>query len=296
MARPFLKWAGGKGQLLNVINDNLPAHFDRYIEPFVGSGAVLFSILENRNVEGGVFINDINTDLVHTYESIRDHCEQMIDILSELQDQYLALDNMDDRAHMYYQIREAYNQRQADMIMHSCYFIFLNKTCFNGLYRVNARNLFNVPFAKPRNPRICDQENLRAVSQVLAQVIIRNQDYGQLLDEVREGSFVYLDPPYRPLNQTSAFTSYSAAGFGDEEQRELKLFCDAIHARGAYFMLSNSDPKNEAPDDEFFDELYADYQITRVPAKRFINSKASGRGEINELLITNYQNDAVLLF
>lgn len=294
MARPFLKWAGGKGQLLNVINDALPLHFDRYIEPFVGSGAVMFNILENRNVLDGVFINDINTDLVHTYESIRDHCEQMVGILSRLQEQYLALDDMDERAQLFYQIREAYNQRQADVVTHSCYFIFLNKTCFNGLYRVNARNLFNVPFAKPRNPRICDQNNLRAVSQVLAHVVIRNQDYGRLLDEVHEGTFVYLDPPYRPLNQTSAFTSYSANGFGDNEQRELKLFCDAIHERRSFFMLSNSDPKNENPDDNFFDELYADYHIQRIPAKRFINSRADGRGEINELLITNYQNGALL--
>lgn len=294
MARPFLKWAGGKGQLLNVIHDNLPARFDRYIEPFVGSGAVMFNILENRGVEGGVFVNDINTDLVHTYESIRDHCEQMIPILAGLQAQYRALENMEDRAQLYYRIREGYNRRDADVITQSCYFIFLNKTCFNGLYRVNARNLFNVPFAKPVNPPICDEENLRAVSQALTHVEIRNVDYASLLDEVREGTFVYLDPPYRPLNQTSAFTSYSAVGFGDNEQRQLKLFCDAVHARGAYFMLSNSDPRNENPDDDFFDALYADYRILRVPAKRFINAKASGRGAINELLITNYQDGAVL--
>lgn len=280
--------------MLGVINDALPEHFNRYIEPFAGSGAVMFNILENRNVENGVFINDINTDLVHTYESIRDHCDQMVEILSRLQEQYLALESMNDKSELYYQIRDAYNLRQADVITHSCYFIFLNKTCFNGLYRVNARNLFNVPFAKPRNPRICDRDNLIAVSRVLANVDIRNQEYARLLDEVHEGTFVYLDPPYRPLNQTSAFTSYSAAGFGDDEQRALKVFCDAIHERGAFFMLSNSDPRNEDPQDGFFDELYANYRIVRVPAKRFINSKADGRGEINELLITNYQNGALL--
>ena len=293
MARPFLKWAGGKGQLLGVISDALPAHFNRYIEPFVGSGAVLFNILENRDVEA-VYINDINTDLIHTYESIRDHCEEMIPILEGLQEQYRALEDMEAKAQMYYRIREAYNGREADVITQSCYFIFLNKTCFNGLYRVNARNLFNVPFAKPVNPPICDAENLRAVSAALAHVELRNHDYAQLIEEVQEGTFVYLDPPYRPLNTTSAFTSYSAAGFGDNEQRELKAFCDAVNERGAFFMLSNSDPRNENPDDDFFDALYDGYHIVRVPAKRFINSKASGRGEINELLITNYQNGAVL--
>ncbi len=293
MARPFLKWAGGKGQLLGVINESLPAHFNRYIEPFIGSGAVMFSILENRNVEE-VFINDINSDLVHTYESIRDNCEQMLGVLAQLHQQYMALPDMEDRARLYYEIRDAYNLREADQVTQSCYFIFLNKTCFNGLYRVNARNLFNVPFAKPLNPRIYDAENFRAVSRTLEHVTISNQNYQGLLDRIEPETFVYLDPPYRPLSETSAFTSYSADGFGDEQQRQLKLFCDAINERHAFFMLSNSDPKNSDPGDDFFDALYADYHIERVQAKRFINSRASGRGIISELLITNYRDGALL--
>lgn len=292
MARPFLKWAGGKGQLLGVIGENLPAAFNTYIEPFAGSGAVMFDILNRRNV-GHVIINDINSDLVNTYIVIRDNCEELIAELRELQERYLAEDE-ENRGVCFYEIRDLYNQRNAGNILQAGYFIFLNRTCFNGLYRVNARNLFNVPHGKYRNPKICDAENLRAVSEALRDVDVRNEDYELLRNDVTEGTFVYLDPPYKPISETSAFTSYIAGGFGDDEQIRLKHFCDFITEQGAFFMLSNSDPTFVDAKNLFFDDLYADYHIRRVAAKRAINANGNNRGEVNELLITNYENGAVL--
>ncbi len=292
MARPFLKWAGGKGQLLGVIGENLPAAFNTYIEPFAGSGAVMFDILNRRNV-GHVIINDINADLVNTYIVIRDNCEELIEVLTGLQERYLAADE-ENRGICFYEIRDLYNQRDAGNILQAGYFIFLNRTCFNGLYRVNARNLFNVPHGKYRNPKICDAENLRAVSEALRDVDVRNADYELLRNDVVEGCFVYLDPPYKPISDTSAFTSYIAGGFGDDEQIRLKHFCDFINEQGAFFMLSNSDPTFVDAENLFFDDLYADYHIRRVAAKRAINANGNNRGEVNELLITNYENGAVL--
>lgn len=294
MARPFIKWAGGKGQLLRVINNNLPAHFNRYIEPFVGSGAVLFDILNTRQDVEHLVINDINTDLINTYTSIRDNCAEMLAQLSILQDRYVTA-NEAERNHIYYEIRDAYNRREADPVTQSCYFIFLNRTCFNGLYRVNANNLYNVPHGRYANPKICDEDNLQQVSNALHNVEVRNGDYELLEDMIHPGCFVYLDPPYKPISETSTFNSYSAAKFDDNEQIRLKGFCDHINAQGAFFMLSNSDPASVNGENRFFDELYADYNIQRVLAKRNINANGNNRGAINELLITNYDNETLLL-
>lgn len=293
MVRPFIKWAGGKGQLLGVINDNLPAQFDTYIEPFVGSGAVLFSVLNNRQNAKHLIINDINTDLTNTYNCIKNNFAEMISPLSNLQDRYVKSCD-EKRNKMYYEIRDAYNRRDADPITQSCYFIFLNRTCFNGLYRVNAHNLFNVPHGRYANPTICDSDNLQQVAIALRNVEIRNGDYELLKDVIHAGSFVYLDPPYKPISETSTFNSYSAVKFDDKEQIRLKEFCDFINAEGAYFMLSNSDPASVDGNNLFFDELYADYNIQRVLAKRNINANGNNRGAINELLITNYHNEALL--
>jgi DNA adenine methylase len=189
---------------------------------------------------------------------------------------------------MYYAIRDEYNQRNVSKLRMAALFIFLNRTCFNGLYRVNSKNLFNVPFGKYVNPKICDSANLRQVSDVLRKVEMKNGDYADLIQYVNEGCFIYLDPPYKPISETSAFNSYCAGGFDDGEQIRLKEFCDAINEAGATFMLSNSDPSSVNPENDFFDKLYSAYNIRRVKAKRNINSKAEKRGEINELLITNY--------
>lgn len=293
MAKPFLKWAGGKTQLLSVITNNLPGEFNSYIEPFAGSGAVMFDIVSNRPGLESVIINDINTDLVNTYLNIKEHCEEMISILAVMQEEYNTA-TPETRDGLYYALREEYNGRTSSPVRMACLFIFLNRTCFNGLYRVNARNLFNVPHGKYKSPRICDAQNLRSVSSALEGVEVFNGDYDELRRFVRPGTFVYLDPPYKPISETSSFTSYSSVKFDDEEQTRLKRFCDYVNDQGAAFMLSNSDPRSTDPNNTFFDELYADYHIQRVPAKRLINANASGRGEVNELLITNYQNEALL--
>lgn len=287
MAKPFLKWAGGKTQLLAAITDNLPRAFTSYIEPFAGSGAVMFDIISTHPRLESVIINDINADLVNTYLNIQGHCEEMIPILAEMQDEYNNSD-AEARDAIYYAMRDEYNNREASPLRMACLFIFLNRTCFNGLYRVNAHNVFNVPHGRYRMPRICDAQNLRAVAAVLNDVAVFNGDYDGLRPYVRPGTFVYLDPPYKPISETSSFNSYSAVRFDDEEQGRLKLFCDFIDGEGASFMLSNSDPRSKDPGNTFFDDLYADYHIQRIPAKRLINANAAGRGEVNELLITNY--------
>lgn len=293
MVKPFLKWAGGKGQLLGIINENLPASFETYIEPFVGSGAVVFDLLSNKTDLKKAVINDINSDLVNTYTSIRDNCERLVQELYDLQENYLA-ENEDGRKTMFYDIRDKYNLREAKDVTLACYFIFLNRTCFNGLYRVNASNQFNVPHGKYKNPKICDKKNLFAVSEALQRVEIHNDDYEMLRDGVSEGCFVYLDPPYKPISETSAFNSYSAVKFDDDEQVRLKEFCDAVNDQGGYFMLSNSDPAAIDPNNRFFDDLYAAYRIQRIGAKRAINANGNSRGEVSELLITNYENESLL--
>lgn len=292
-AKPFLKWAGGKGQLLGEITNSSPAHFDTYIEPFVGSGAVLFDILSTRPSVQKAIINDINGDLINTYRTIRDNHLEMVKVLLELQTEYLSLDATG-RQEMFYSVRDRYNGRMEDNIHQACFFIFLNRTCFNGLYRVNSKNLFNVPHGKYKTPKICDPDNLTAVAEALKKVDIRNADYEALKGEITKECFIYLDPPYKPISETATFNSYSADKFDDDEQVRLKNFCDYINEQGAFFMLSNSDPTNTDENNRFFDELYKEYNIRRVRARRNINSNGSERGEINELLITNYPNGTLL--
>ena len=292
-AKPFLKWAGGKGQLLGEITNSSPAHFDTYIEPFVGSGAVLFDILSTRPSVQKAIINDINGDLINTYRTIRNNHLEMVKVLLELQTEYLSLDATG-RQEMFYSVRDRYNGRMEDNIHQACFFIFLNRTCFNGLYRVNSKNLFNVPHGKYKTPKICDPDNLTAVAEALKKVDIRNADYEALKGEITKDCFIYLDPPYKPISETSTFNSYSADKFDDDEQVRLKNFCDYINEQGALFMLSNSDPTNTDENNRFFDELYKEYNIRRVRARRNINSNGSERGEINELLITNYPNGTLL--
>lgn len=293
MAKPFLKWAGGKSQLLPKIKENLPATFVSYIEPFAGSGAVMFEIVSTFPDIETVIINDLNADLVNTYLCIKEHCEEMIPVLSALQEEYNNTP-VEARDAIFYSIRDEYNRRASSPVRMACLFIFLNRTCFNGLYRVNARNQYNVPHGKYKAPKICDSNNLRLVSRALNNVEVLCGDYEDLLQYVRPGTFVYLDPPYKPISETSSFNSYSSVKFDDDEQERLKRFCDSINEQGGFFMLSNSDPRSVDPRNTFFDDLYADYHIQRVPAKRLINANATGRGEVNELLITNYQNEALL--
>lgn len=289
--KPFVKWAGGKSQLLNEIRAKYPEKIDKYCEPFVGGGAVLFDVLANCHPKE-VLINDINAELVNTYMQIKNNVAELIILLSDMQESFWAKSDAD-RKVMYLAKRERFNDLKVNgdaqvNLEKAALFIFLNKTCFNGLYRVNSRGLFNVPMGAYKNPPICDAENLRLISKLLQNVQIKCGDYSECAEFIDENTFVYIDPPYRPLTATASFTSYSENEFGDKQQIELGKFIDDITAAGAKVVASNSDPKNTDTGDDFFDDLYSSYSISRVSAKRMINSKASNRGSINELLICNF--------
>lgn len=289
-AKPFVKWVGGKSQLLEEIRKKYPQKIEKYCEPFVGGGAVLFDILQKFQPKE-VLINDINKELINTYFQVKNHCEGMIKQLDGLQTQYKKL-GQEDRKVLFYEKRTRYNELKvngddAENLEKATLFIFLNKTCFNGLYRVNSKGLFNVPFNNAKNPLICDAENLRSCSQVLQNVILKTGDYKDCESFIDEKTFVYIDPPYRPLTQTSAFTSYSENQFLDKEQIELAQFIDNIAKKGSTILASNSDPKNSDKEDNFFDDLYSDFEIERVSASRMINANSDKRGAISELLITN---------
>lgn len=295
-AKPFVKWAGGKGQLLDTFKQYYPStllegRIRRYIEPFVGGGAVLFEILQKYKIEEA-FIFDINQDLINAYIAIKYDVDILVEYLFGLECKYLDL-NEKARKEMYYEIRDAYNSRTFKSghpdIERAAQFIFLNRTCFNGLYRVNRAGLFNVPHGDYKNPTICDGKNLYAASSLLQRVHIFTGDYRESIKYADRYSFVYFDPPYRPINVTSSFTSYSKFDFTDEDQVQLAHFFAEMNDTGALIMLSNSDPKNENPDDNFFDELYGNFYIHRIKAKRAINSNGGRRGLVSEILVTNYK-------
>ena len=293
--KPFIKWVGGKGQLLSEINKLYPVelgkNINKYAEIFVGGGAVLFDILSKYKLDE-VYISDKNLELINTYKSIRDNVDILIKSLKEMEEQYIPLNN-EDRKIYYYEKREEYNSlkinSEGNNIEKAILFIFLNKTCFNGLYRVNKKGKFNVPMGAYKKPKICDEENLKNVSLTLRNVKIVYADYRESEKFIDDKTFVYIDPPYRPLNITSSFTSYTENDFNDKEQIELAEYINVLNKKGAKIVISNSDPKNNDIDDNFFDKLYKNYNINRVKATRMLNSNASLRGAINELLITNYK-------
>ena len=289
-ARPFIKWVGGKTQLLPEIRQRYPENIIKYCEPFVGGGAVLFDVLQTFHPQE-VLINDINPELINLYENIRDNCEQLIQLLNQFQTEY-QLTPEAARQNLYLGKRATYNhfiteENPDHNLEKAALFIYLNKTCFNGLYRVNRNGLFNVPFNHAKNPLICDAVNIRECSQLLQNVQMHVGDYSFCRDFIDENTFVYLDPPYRPLTESSSFTSYNENGFTDLQQIELGNFITEIANIGALIVASNSDPHNANEEDEFFDNLYADFNIERVQASRMINSNARRRGPINELLISN---------
>lgn len=295
IVKPFVKWAGGKSQLLNDISNNYPVGLgstvDRYCEPFVGGGAVLFDILSNYSMKE-VLINDINAELINTYQQIKEEPDRLIDNLLSMQDEFWPLDKPE-RKDYYYNKRERFNSlivsnSKKDYLEKAALFIFLNKTCFNGLYRVNKKGLFNVPVGSYKKPLICDRENLTNISKLLQEVEIRNGDYKNCLDFAKKNTFYYIDPPYRPLTETASFTAYAKGDFTDKEQIELGDFVDKLSAKGAKVILSNSDPKNTNKKDDFFDDLYSEYIIYRVMAKRMINCNGDSRGNVSELIISNY--------
>jgi len=293
-ARPFIKWVGGKTQLLDEVRKSLPRDFAMnqhitYVEPFVGGGAVLFWILQAYpNIERAV-INDINPELICTYRVIKNNIEDLITELSSIQYEYIPKD-AEARKTYFMEKRAAFNKKQNSLIETAALFIFLNRTCFNGLYRVNSKGEFNVPHGKYASPRICDANNLRACSKVLQRVEILCGDFEKTGCYAGPNTLFYFDPPYKPITETSSFTSYSKEGFDDKEQLRLRDFCDLISKKKSLFVASNSDPKEVNPKENFFDTIYKDFVIKRVSASRMINSDASGRGAISELMISNVVN------
>jgi DNA adenine methylase len=293
-AKPFLKWAGGKGQLLDEIERRLPnellsGQINTYVEPFVGGGAVFFYIAQNYKSIKHFYLFDINGDLVGCYNAVKHDVESLIAELKSLQRRFFAL-RESEQEQFYFDIRKRFNSEKLSGFetKTAAKLIFLNKTCYNGLYRVNRNNEFNVPFGHYKNPTICDVKNLHAASEILRKVQILCSDFEDSDKYIDKRTFVYLDPPYRPISPTASFTSYSKDDFSEKDQVRLSKFCRRIDIKGAKFLLSNSDPQNENHRDRFFEDQYKGFNIDRVKANRAINCKATGRGQINELLIINY--------
>lgn len=292
--KPFLKWAGGKSQLISEIAIRLPNYTNSQdfcmIEPFLGGGAVSFWALSNFNNLRLLVINDFNEDLINVYQVIKKDVESLIEELEQLQTDYDKLLDKEAKIPFFYAKRESFNQRNLNAIKQASLFIFLNKASFNGLYRVNKKNQFNVPIGSYKRPIFIDKELLLAASEALQKVVILQGDYEQTLKNIPENMpcWFYLDPPYRPISETASFTAYSHQVFDDNEQRRLHEFCQRIDKMGHQFLLSNSDPTMHSHYDDFFDSLYQDFKIERVIANRAIGAKSTSRSAVNELLIRNY--------
>ncbi len=273
LVAPVVKWVGGKRQLLDTFKPLLPKRITTYCEPFLGGGALLFSLQPQK-----AFVNDINSDLIQVYTTIKDDVENLIAALSEYRNE----------SDFFYYVRDwdRDKERYAKLtgVEKAARLIYLNKTCYNGLYRVNNAGEFNSPFGNYRNPNIINAPVLRAVSAYFnsADIHFTTVDYEEVLKKIPKGTFVYLDPPYDPVSETSAFTGYSKGGFSRDEQIRLRRCCDDLNARKIKFMLSNSST-------DFIREQYAAYNITTVQAKRAINSVASGRGDVDEVVVRNYE-------
>jgi DNA adenine methylase len=291
--KPFIKWVGGKTQLIEQLDRQLPADFGNwqdvtYIEPFVGGGAMLFYMLQRYpNIQHAV-INDINGDLTTCYQSVRDMPEELILSLKNIEQEYLNLKTEEERKDFFIHARARYNEKDSKPIENTTLFFYLNRTCFNGLYRVNKSGGFNVPFGKYANPTICDVDTIRNDSKLLQRVEILNGDFEHTFEYAGGNTLFYFDPPYRPLSDTSSFNDYTKESFNDDAQERLKKYCDRIHKAGFKFMLSNSDCKGKDEKDSFFDVLYGEYKIERVLASRSINSNPSKRGKLTEILVHNY--------
>ena len=282
VAKPFLKWAGGKGKLAPLIAERAPERIARYHEPFLGGGAVFFALQERRLVREAS-LADRNADLMATYEAVRDDVEGVIAALGALSDEYLSLGHKE-RGLNYNTVRNQHRLRRPDR--RAARLVFLNKTCYNGLYRVNSKGRFNVPHGRYVRPTILNEERLREASASLAKAELRAEDFAEACGRARPGDFVYLDPPYQPLSETSHFTSYTQDGFGVVEQERLRAVFDDLTARGVPALLSNSDHP-------FIRDLYEGYTLDRVPMGRNINSKTTERSAISELLISNLEEPQV---
>lgn len=286
--------------MLSQLDSYLPRQLDgrpfTYVEPFVGGGAMLFHMLRKHPEIQQAVINDINPYLVAAYRTIKDNPHELIEQLSEIENQYLALGGEEAKKTFYLEVRRIFNEEALDDVERTKYLIFLNRTCFNGLYRENSKGKFNVPFGRYLHPTICNKETILADSEALnrANVTILNGDFTKTLNYLNNDgmNFVYFDPPYRPLNATSSFNSYVKEEFNDGEQERLCEFSKMLNERlGVYWMLSNSDCSAKNPEDKFFENLYGDFYINRVYASRAINANPAKRGKLTELLICNYRPD-----
>lgn len=300
-ASPVLKWAGGKTQLLPVLNEHYPIELSKgeietYIEPFVGSGAVFFD-LYNKYPIPKAYLSDVNPELVILYNSLKEDVSCVIQELALLSAYYLSQNSEEARKELFYTVRKQYNSEMtvAHKAVHHTPFnakraamtIFLNKTCFNGLFRVNSKGYFNVPHGRYKNPTILFKEKLEAAALALQNATIQLADFTECEQYVSGKTFIYYDPPYRPVSETALFTSYSKETFGDDEQRRLAENIKKLSGQNVLQLLSNSDPSNYI-EDPFFDDLYSGFHIYRVEAKRMINSNASKRGTLREILVRNY--------
>ena len=292
-AKPFLKWVGGKGQLLTQLEAALPISlYDNeftYIEPFVGGGAMLFFMLQKFPNIKRVMINDINVNLTEAYKNIKYYPDELVLKLKDIEKEYLNITNEDSRKDFYLRMRTLFNNKDITSIEKTMLLIFLNRTCFNGLYRENSKGEFNVPFGKYSNPTICNEDVIYADSELLNKfdVEINNGDFEIMTDD-NNLTFYYFDPPYRPISETSSFNSYVKGSFDDNEQERLANFCKKLSKKSNYlWMLSNSDCSAKNPNDLFFENLYYNFNIMRVYAARSVNAVASKRGKLSELLITN---------
>lgn len=266
---PIVKWVGGKRQLMFELLKNMPKSYNRYFEPFIGGGALFFELQPEQ-----AYISDMNEELINLYSVVRDNVYELIDDLSKHEvskEYFLEIRNID-RTEKYAELSD---------VERASRFIYLNRTCFNGMYRVNSQGQFNVPFGHYKNPRIIDENNLLNCSELLKKTEIKCADFSEILTKVQKDDFVYFDPPYVPLNETSSFTSYTKDGFDIDMQFKLRDVCDELDSKGVKFMLSNSDTK-------LVNELYANYEIKKVFASRQINANADGRGKITEVLVRNY--------
>ena len=298
-AKPFVKWAGGKGQLLSQLEEHLPKQLYNegftYIEPFVGGGAMLFYMLQKFPNIKRVVINDINQNLTEAYINIKENAEGLVYRLKHIEQQYLSITDYEEQRVFYLEMRRRFNEENLTSIDKTAILIFLNRTCFNGLYRENSKGKFNVPFGKYTNPTICNEELIYADSELLNQfdVEILCGDFSETASKIDEKglNFFYFDPPYRPLSSTSSFNSYVKETFDDNEQKRLANFCKEISKkRNCLWMLSNADCSAKNPEDLFFEEIYSIFEIQRVYASRSVNANASKRGKLSELLINNKYN------
>lgn len=270
----------------------------RYVEPFIGGGAMFLNIVRSYNIEECI-ISDVHEDLILCYQTIQRDVEAVIQVLEELRVRYLYATD-DERKTMYYEVRSLFNAQRPNIdflefqpawIERTAHIIFLNHTCFNGLFRFNSKGEFNVPHGRYKKPRIFDHKHLYAWAELLQRVQILQGDFSICQDYGNSNTFYYFDPPYRPLNKTAAFTSYARRAFTDFDQKRLAQVFRHLHKMGARLMLSNSDPRNKTIDDYFFEDLYAGFHMSTVLAARSINSKANGRGKISEIVIMNYNPD-----